>query len=84
MTQICSAKKIEWAHHFPFESFIEMQLIYSVVLASGIQQGDSAVHACVYVCVYIHIRSASGFFHYELLQDSECGPLCRVYPLYIQ
>ena len=42
---------------------IEVQLIYNVVLISGVQQSDSVVH------IYI-------LFHYSLLQDTEYSSLC--------
>ena len=31
--------------------FIEVKLIYGIVLVSGIQQSDSVIH--IYVCIYI-------------------------------
>ena len=34
-------------------NFIEMYLIYNVVLVSGVQQNDSVI--CVYICVNIYI-----------------------------
>ena len=34
---------------------IEIQLIYNVVLVSGVQQRDSVVQICVYVCVRVCI-----------------------------
>ena len=40
--------------------FIEVQLIYNIVLASNVQQNDS----CVCVCFVFHI-----LFHYMLLKD---------------
>ena len=44
-------------NHFssPFFFFIEVQLIYNVVLVSSVQQSDSVIrtYICVYVCVYI-------------------------------
>ena len=40
--------------------FIEVQLIYSVVLISAVQQSDSVIH------IYIYI-----LFHYGLSQDTE-------------
>ena len=33
-----------------------MQLIYNVVLVSGVQQSDS-IYVCVCVCVYIYLWS---------------------------
>ena len=52
-----------------FSFFIEVQLIYNVVLVSGVQQSDSV----------IHIRIPSLFqilFYYRLLQDTEYSSLC--------
>ena len=49
---------------------IEIQLIYNVVLVSGVQQRDSVVQICVCVCVcmYIYIYI---LFHHRFLQDIE-------------
>ena len=49
------------------KKFIEVQLIYSVVLVSGIQQSDSVI----YIDVDFQI-----LFHYRLLQDNEFSSLC--------
>ena len=61
---------------------IEVQLIYSIVLVSGVQQSDS-------VCVYIHIHILfSVLSHYSLLQNiaySSCAIqlILLVYVFYI-
>ena len=45
----------------PLKNFflIEVQLIYNVVLVSGIQQSDSVIHlySLIYVCVCVHAKS---------------------------
>ena len=51
---------------FFFKNFIEVQLIYSVVFISAVQQSDSVVH----LCILFHI-----LFRCGLLQDMESGPL---------
>ena len=50
-------------------NFIEVSLIYNVVLISSVQQGDSVIH--MYVCILFHI-----LFHYVLSQDIEYSSLC--------
>ena len=46
--------------------FIEVQVIYNVVLISAVQQSES------YMCIYIHIHILFHIlFHYDLLQDIE-------------
>ena len=35
--------------------FIEVELIYNVMLVSGIQHGDSDIHMCVCIYIYIYI-----------------------------
>ena len=49
--------------------FIEVQLSYNAVLASGAQQSDSVI----YVHIYSHIYT---LFHYDLSQDIEYHSLC--------
>ena len=62
-----------------FKNFIELWLIYNIVLISAIEQSDSV----------IYIYYFSYFFHYGLLQDIEyiylCSTLgsCCLYILYI-
>ena len=46
--------------------FIELELIYNVVLICGIQQ-----YSVIQACILFHI-----LFHYGLLQDSEYISLC--------
>ena len=36
--------------------FIEVQLIYIVVLVSGVQQSDSVIHIHTYIYIYIYIH----------------------------
>ena len=55
--------------HLVFFSLIEIQLIHSDALVSGIQQRDSIIHTCVSVLLQI-------LFHDGLLQDTEYGSLC--------
>ena len=50
-----------------FFHFIEIQVIYNVVLISAIQQNDSVIHSDI--LFYIH-------FHYDLSQDIEYSFLC--------
>ena len=59
---------------------IEIQLIYNVVLISGIQQSDSVIHTYIYIYIYLLFQI---LFHYRLLQDTEyrslsyrLGPFC--------
>ena len=49
--------------------FIEVWLIYNVVLDSGVQQHDSVIH--IYIHILFHI-----LFHYGLSQDIEYSSLC--------
>ena len=49
--------------------FIEVYLIYNVVLVSGVQQSDSVIHTYIYILFPI-------LFHYGLLQDIEYSSLC--------
>ena len=37
--------------------FYKVQLIYNVVLISGIQQSDSFIYMCVYINIYIHMHA---------------------------
>ena len=47
--------------------FIEVQLIYNVVLVSGVQQSDSVIY--IYILFQV-------LFHYGLLQEIEQSSLC--------
>ena len=40
-----------------FSFFLEVSLIYNVVLVSGVQQSDSAIYIYIYIyiCIYIYI-----------------------------
>ena len=49
--------------------FIEVQLIYNLVLISGGQRSVSVIHICL--CFF------RCFFHYRLLQGIEYGSLCH-------
>ena len=46
-------------------------LFRSVVLVSGVQQGDSVIHVYIYIYILFNI-----LFHYDLLQDIEYSSLC--------
>ena len=41
---------------------IEVELIYSVMLVSGVQQNDSVIYVYICVCIYIFLNI---LFHYE-------------------
>ena len=49
--------------------FFQVQLTYSVVIISAIQQSDSVIH--IYIYILFHI-----LFHYDLSQDIEYSSLC--------
>ena len=49
--------------------FVEIQSI--VVLISAVQQSDSVICICIYMCISSHIP-----FHYVFLQDIEHSSLC--------
>ena len=58
------------------------QLIYNVVLISGIQHSDS--HIYIYIYIYIHIYILFQIlFHCRLLQDIEYSSLCYMSLLFI-
>ena len=40
--------------YFALKIFIEIYLIYNVVLVSGVQQSDSVLYIYIYVCIYTH------------------------------
>ena len=46
--------------------FIEVQLIYNIVLVWGVQQSGSVIYMCVCVCVYIF----KILFHYYNIEHS--------------
>ena len=48
--------------------FIEVELIYNVVLVSGVQQSDSVIHT--YISIFFQI-----LFPYRLLQNIEYSSL---------
>ena len=55
--------------------FIEVYLIYNIVLVSGVQQNESDVY--MYVYIYAHIYAIFQIIsHYKLLQDFEYCSLC--------
>ena len=57
-----------------FACFIDVELIYNVVLMSAVQQSDPVIH--IYVCMLFCI-----LFHYGLSGDIEYGSVCcRVGP----
>ena len=49
--------------------FIELQLVYNVVLVSGVQQSDSFIHT--YISIFFQI-----YFPYRSLQNTEDSSLC--------
>ena len=51
---------------------IEVQLIYNVVLVSGVQQSESVI----YMYIYEYFFKKNALFHYRLLQDTEYSSLC--------
>ena len=53
----------------------ELQLIYNIVLVSGIQQSDSAIYVSVFIYIYILLQI---LFHHRLLQDIEYSSLCSI------
>ena len=52
-----------------FFFLIDVELIYNVVLVSGVQQSESVIHICLYILFQI-------LFHYRLLQDIDYSSLC--------
>ena len=54
--------------------FIFMDLIYNIVLVSGIQQRDSDIY--IYIYIYIFFFFFQIIFHYRLLQHIEYCSLC--------
>ena len=56
-TQQCKAIFIQLKCKINFKHLIEVQLIYSVVLISAVQESDSVMHiyifSCIYICIYI-------------------------------
>ena len=62
-------------HSYFFFNFIEVLLVYNVVLTSAVEQSDSVIH----ICILVHI-----LFHYGLSQDTEYNSLCStVGPWYL-
>ena len=66
---------MEWLGHVVNFYFMEVQLIYNVVL--GIQQSDSIIHVHICVCIYLYILFQI-LFPYRLLKDSEYSSLCYI------
>ena len=56
--------------HFDLYFFIEVQLIYNVVLVSGVQQSHSDI--------YTHIYSFQILFHHRLSQGVDYSSLCSM------
>ena len=55
-------------HRFHFIYLIEVQLIYHVVLVSGIQESDSVLHVYIYIYIYIFFfRYFSIIGYYKIL-----------------
>ena len=68
--------------------YIEVQLMYNVVLVSGVQHSDSVLY--IYICIYVYIYILfQTLFPYKLLQNIEYSSLrytvgpCCVSVLYI-
>ena len=73
-TDKINSRHVVYKGHFFY--FIEVQLIYNVVLISAVQQSDSVI----YLYILFHI-----LFHSGLSQDTEYSSLdLVVYPSYIQ
>ena len=51
---------------------IGVELIYKVVLVSGVQQSDSHIYIYSHMCIYFF----QIIFPYRLLQNIEYGSLC--------
>ena len=59
--------------------FIEVYLVYNIVLVSGVQQNESDIYMYIYIYAYIYAHIYATFqiiFHYMLLQDFEYCFLC--------
>ena len=52
-------------------SLIVVELIYSVLVLSDVQEIDSVIHTCIYIYILFNI-----LVHYGLLQDTEHSSLC--------
>ena len=72
-TQQCKAIFIQLKCKINFKHLIEVQLIYSVVLISAVQESDSVMHIYIFMYIYLHIYI---LFHYGLSEDIECSCLC--------
>ena len=57
---------------FFFYFFIEVQLIYNVVLVSGVQQSDPVLYMYAYVYIYIFFRFFSIVGYYKILKIVLC------------
>ena len=51
---------------FILKNFIEVSLIYNVVLGLGVQQSDSVLYA--YICMYIYILFSDSFLLYIIIR----------------
>ena len=40
---------------YSFFNFIEIWLIYNIVLISGVQQSDSFIYIFIYIYIYTHV-----------------------------
>ena len=57
--------------------FIEVELIYNIMLVSGVQQSDSDIYICICVCVCVYIYILFQIlFPYRLLQNIQYSSLC--------
>ena len=53
---------------------MHVELIYNVVLVSGVQHSDSVIHLSIYIFIQI-------LFPYRLLQNIEYSSLCWILSL---
>ena len=62
---------------------MEVELIYNVVLVSGVQQSDSVIHECIYIFFF---RFFSIIGYYKILRTVPCAlqQVLVVYLFYIQ
>ena len=72
MPETLALESFLWVGHFVFKSFfflIGIQLIYNVVLVSGVQQNDSIIH--IHISILFQI-----IFPFRLLQSIKQSSLC--------